>query len=173
MPDSRTRDPDFMPQVLQGSLDGADFGIGIVVARFNEFVTRRLLDGALSTLSQRGVAVDRTVVAWVPGAFEVPGAGAELLRRDDVDAVIGLGAVIRGDTAHFEFVARAATDGTLRATLDAKKPFVFGVLTVDTAEQALARAGEGPDNKGSEAALTAIEMADLYRALRKEGNVRP
>ena len=151
-----------MPVTIETSLRGAGLRVGIVVARFNEFVTRKLLDGATRTLLERGVADDDITVAWVPGAFEVPGCGARMLARDDIDAVIGIGCIIRGETAHFDFVAGAATDGILEAGLRAGKPFIFGVLTVDEAEQALARAGDGPDNKGSEAALTAIEMIRVH-----------
>ena len=154
-----------MTRVIEGELDGMNLGVGIVVARFNEFVTRRLLDGALRALESRGVPSSRITVVWVPGAFEVASAGAALLARDDVDTAIALGAVIRGETAHFDFVCRAATDGVLRAGLDAGKPYTFGVITVDTVEQAFARSGDGFDNVGATSALTAIEMANLHRTI--------
>ncbi len=158
--------------MLEGPLDGDGLRIGIVVARFNEFVTRPLLDGALRGLAEVGVRdFDRTV-AWVPGAVEIPLVGQALLERDDCDAVIGLGAVIRGDTAHFDYVCKAVTEGVGRTALDCRKPFIFGVLTVDTIEQAAERAGEGPDNKGFEAALAAVEMVRLNHLLRRPAGER-
>lgn len=158
-----------MTRVIEGDLDGLNLGVAVVVARFNEHVTRRLLDGALRALASRRVSPARTTVVWVPGAFEVASAGARLLARDDVDTAIALGAVIRGETAHFDWVCKAATDGVLRVGLDSGKPFAFGVITVDTVEQAMARSGEGFDNVGATSALTAIEMANLDRAAGSGG----
>ncbi|MCB9834231.1 MAG: 6,7-dimethyl-8-ribityllumazine synthase [Planctomycetes bacterium] len=153
--------------MLEGPLDGDGLRIGIVVARFNEFVTRALLEGARRGLAETGLRdFDRTEV-WVPGAVEIPLLGQALLGRDDCDAVIGLGCVIRGDTAHFDYVCKAVTEGCTRVALDAGKPFIFGVLTVDRPEQALERAGDGPDNKGFEAALAAVEMARLNALVRR------
>ncbi len=150
---------------LEGDLKGRELKIAVVVARFNEFVTTRLLDGALRTLKERGVQDFDITVAWVPGAFEIPLTGAKFLENGRIDAVIGLGAVIRGDTAHFDYVCQGVTQGVMQAGLAAKKPFIFGVLTVDEVSQAMERAQDGADNKGSEAALTAIEMVDLYKQI--------
>ncbi|MFT7620690.1 MAG: 6,7-dimethyl-8-ribityllumazine synthase [Planctomycetota bacterium] len=154
-----------MPVKLEGDLAGRELKVAVVVARFNEFVTSRLLEGALRTLKERGLHDFNITIAWVPGAFEIPATGAKLLARQNVDAVIGIGAVIRGDTAHFDYVCQGVTHGVMQAGLAASKPFIFGVLTVDTVDQAMERAGDGADNKGSEAALTAIEMTDLFRQI--------
>jgi 6,7-dimethyl-8-ribityllumazine synthase len=154
-----------MVTTIDAPLTGDGLRFAIVVARFNEHVTRRLLDGALAAFRSRGVADSALTVVWVPGAFEIPGAARRAIDCLGVDAVVALGAVIRGDTAHFEYVCRAATDGVLQAGLAAAKPVIFGVLTVDTLEQALARAADGAGNKGFEAALGALEMANVYRAL--------
>lgn len=158
--------------ILEGPLDGDGLRIGIVVARFNEFITRSLLDGARRGLDGSGQRdFDRTV-AWVPGAVEIPLAGQALLERGDVDAVIGLGCVIRGDTSHYDYVCKAVTEGVMATSLATKKPFIFGVLTVDRVEQATERAGDGPDNKGFEAALAAVEMARLNALLRRPAGER-
>ena len=154
-----------MTKTIEGSLDGRGLRIALVVSRFNEHVTRRLLEGALAALAGLGLCGEDMPVAWVPGAFEIPGAGAKLLEKAGIDAVIGLGCVIRGETPHFELVARAAAEGTLRVGLDHGKPFIFGVLAVENEAQALARAEDGPGNKGREAALTAVECVRLHRAI--------
>lgn len=153
-----------MPE-LQGSVDGAGLRICIVVARWNEFVTRKLLEGALATLAERGVADDDAVVAWVPGAFEVGTAAKWAAESGKFHAVICLGAVIRGETAHFEYVAGGATESIREISQRTGIPVIFGVLTVDSVEQALARAGGKDGHKGAESALGAIEMANLRRLL--------
>jgi 6,7-dimethyl-8-ribityllumazine synthase len=153
---------------LEGALDGAGLRVCIVVARWNEFVTRKLLDGAESALQQRGIAKDDVTVAWVPGAFEVPTAANWAARSGRFDAVICIGAVIRGDTAHFEYVAGGATEGIGRIALETGVPVIFGVLTVDNVEQAMSRAGGKDGHKGEEAAQAAIEMANLRRLLRAD-----
>lgn len=153
-----------MPE-LQGSVDGAGLRVCVVVARWNEFVTRKLLDGAIATLRERGVAEADAVVAWVPGAFEVPTGAKWAAESGRFDAVICLGAVIRGETAHFEYVAGGATEGIREVSQRTGVPVIFGVLTVDSVEQALARAGGKDGHKGSEAALGALEMANLRRLL--------
>jgi 6,7-dimethyl-8-ribityllumazine synthase len=155
-----------VPQIHQGGPSGAGLRVAIVASRFNEIAVRPLLDGALGALARSGVAEADIRVAWVPGSFELPLAAQACAQRGDVDAVVCLGAVIRGDTAHFDYVAGGATNGVLRIGLDARKPVIFGVLTVDTLEQALARAGGHVGNKGAEAATTAVEMANLLRDLR-------
>ena len=149
--------------VLEGSLDGAGLRVCIVVARWNEFVTRKLLEGAESCLGEKGLSKENVTVAWVPGAFEVPTAASWAARSGNFDAVICLGAVIRGDTAHFEYVAGGATEGISRIALETGVPVIFGVLTVDNVEQALSRAGGKDGHKGEESAQAAIEMANLRR----------
>ena len=148
---------------IEGALDGAGLRGRIVVARWNEFVTRKLLEGAESALGERGLAKDDVTVAWVPGAFEVPTAASWAARSGKFDAVICIGAVIRGDTAHFEYVAGGASDGIAKTALETGVPVIFGVLTVDTVEQAMSRAGGKDGHKGEEAAHAAIEMANLRK----------
>lgn len=149
--------------VLEGALDGAGLRVCIVVARWNEFVTRKLLEGAESCLGERGLRAEDVTVAWVPGAFEVPTAANWAAQSGKFDAVICLGAVIRGETAHFEYVAGGATEGIARIALETGLPVIFGVLTVDNVEQALSRCGGKDGHKGEEAAQAAIEMANLRR----------
>lgn len=149
--------------LLEGSLDGQGLRVCIVVSRWNEFVTRKLLEGAESRLGERGVTPDNVSVAWVPGAFEIPTAANWAARSGRFDAVICLGAVIRGDTAHFEYVAGGTTDGIAATARETGVPVIFGVLTVDNVEQALSRAGGKDGHKGEEAAQAAIEMANLRR----------
>lgn len=145
------------------SADGA--GVGIVASRFNGFVTERLVDGARRCLSERGVPPASVTVWWVPGAFEIPLAAARLAGSGCCDAVVCLGAIIRGETDHYEHVASQAAAGIQRVQLDTGVPVLFGVLTTQTVEQALDRSAEGPANKGFEAALSALEMADLLRQM--------
>lgn len=156
--------------VHTGSLDATGMRIGIVVSRFNDIISTRLLDGAVEALRQRGVAAGDLEVVWVPGAFEIPIAARELASLGDVDAVVCLGAVIRGDTAHFDYVAGEAAQGIASVHATTGVPATFGVLTVDTVEQATDRAGGKHGNKGAEAAVTAIEMASLLRTLRHPGD---
>ncbi|MGA2521155.1 MAG: 6,7-dimethyl-8-ribityllumazine synthase [Acidimicrobiales bacterium] len=144
---------------------GGEARIGVVCAKFNGAITERLLDGVLAGLEANGVKPAAVSVAWVPGAFELPLVARRLAEAGGMEAVVALGAVIRGDTAHFEYVAGQCASGLQRAALDTGVPIVFGVLTTETVEQALERSGEGPDNKGYEAALTALEMVDLLAAL--------
>ena len=145
--------------------DAAGARVGIVAARFNDGVVSRLLDGALDTLSRYGLDRDEVLVVRVPGAFELPLAARWLARRGDLDAVIALGAVIRGDTPHFDYVCAEAARGVQAASVDTDVPAIFGVLTCDDRAQADARAGGGHGNKGSEAALAALEMISLRRRL--------
>jgi 6,7-dimethyl-8-ribityllumazine synthase len=151
----------------EGRLDAAGLRVAIVASRFNETITRQLLEGALSGLRRCGLDEAGTTVAWVPGAFELPLAAQRLAASGEFDAVIVLGAVIRGATAHFEHVAGQAATGLSRAALDTGVPVVFGLLTTDTIEQAIERSGTKAGNKGFDAALAAIEMADLLRQLPK------
>jgi 6,7-dimethyl-8-ribityllumazine synthase len=154
-----------MARELTGPLEGGGLRFGIVVSRFNRSVTAPLLAGALDGLSAHGVADTDVTVAHVPGAFEIPFAAQELARVGRYDALICLGAVIRGETPHFDYICDAVTRGVERIVDQQRIPVAFGVLTTNTIEQALARAGEGHGNKGYEAAVTAIEMARLARLL--------
>lgn len=147
---------------ISGSMNGSGRRFAIVVSRFNELVTERLLAGAMACLQAHDVAEDDVTVYSVPGAWELPLAADRILRAGGVDGVIALGCVIRGDTPHFDYVAGGATNGLLRAALDHGVPVAFGVLTTEDTAQAMARAGGKSGNKGWEAALTVLEMADLY-----------
>ena len=153
----------------EGNLDAAGMRLAVVASRFNDDVTKLLLDGALRELADRGLDPESIPVVWVPGAFEIPLVAKQLAESGERDAVICVGAVIRGDTPHFDFVATECASGISRVALETGVPIAFGVLTTDDRDQALARAG-GPDgNKGAEAAATAVEMVDLLRQLGKQG----
>lgn len=143
-----------------------DARFAIVASRFNEMITRRLLDAAQTTLAQHGVAEDAVDVAWCPGAFEIPIVAKTMATTGQYAAVICVGAVIRGGTPHFEYVSGGAADGIQQVMLETGVPILFGVLTVDTVEQAIERAGSNASNKGVEAAEGALEMANLLRQLR-------
>ncbi len=143
--------------------------VGLVVSRYNDFVTDRLRDGAMEALRAAGVDDEAIVVAPVPGAFEVPQAARRLTSAGGVDAVVGLGCLIRGETPHFEVIAAAVAHGLTQAALDSGVPMAFGVLTTNSAEEALARAGAGPSNKGREAADAALAMVRLFRRLPPPG----
>jgi 6,7-dimethyl-8-ribityllumazine synthase len=151
-------------KVVRGETDGAGLRVGVVVARFNEIVTTALLDGAVQALAQAGVADDDVTVAWVPGAFEIPTV-ARRLALSGIDAVVCLGAVIRGETAHFDLVANEAARGIADVTRETGVPCIFEVLATEDLAQAQARAGGAHGNKGWEAAMAAIEMAQVLRAL--------
>ncbi|MDP8923870.1 MAG: 6,7-dimethyl-8-ribityllumazine synthase [Chloroflexota bacterium] len=154
-----------MGRELQGELTGRGLRFGIVVARFNELVTRMLLDGARDGLVRHGVSPDDVDVAWVPGSFEIPLAAQHMAAGGSFAGIICLGAIIRGETDHYDHVAAGVTSGVARVALDTGVPTIFGVLTTDTVEQALNRAGLKAGNKGYEAAVTAVEMASLLRQL--------
>jgi 6,7-dimethyl-8-ribityllumazine synthase len=145
-------------------LDGRGLRIGVCCGRFNDHITRRLLDGALAGLAEHGVDDDDLTVVWAPGAYELPVVAQRLVTGWGADAVIALGAVIRGETGHYDFVAGECASGLQRVQLDTGVPVVFGVLTTENVDQALARSGDD-DNKGHEAAETAIEMANLLKSL--------
>ena len=149
--------------VYEGNLVGAGLKVGIVVARFNEFITSKLLAGALDGLKRHGVSEHDIDVAWVPGAFEIPLVAKKMAESKKYDAVITLGAVIRGATSHYDYVCNEVAKGTSHAALSSGVPVIFGVLTTDTIEQAIERAGTKAGNKGWEAALSAIEMANVMR----------
>ena len=146
-------------------VNGAGIRVGIIAARFNDHIVVALRDGALRALARAGVADSDIIEIWVPGAFEVPLAALTLAESAKVDAVICLGAVIRGDTAHFDFVAGQAARGIQDAQLTTGIPIMFGVLTVENEQQAIDRSGPGLDNKGDEAALGAVEMVQVLRRL--------
>jgi 6,7-dimethyl-8-ribityllumazine synthase len=150
----------------EGTVDGAGVRVGIVVARFNELITRNLLDGARDALRRAGVADDDVTVAWVPGSFEIPLVAKTMACSGRYDAVVCLGAVIRGATAHFDHVAGQAASGVARAGLDTGVPVIFGILTTDTIDQALERVGAKGTNRGADAAFAALEMASLLRQLK-------
>ena len=156
-----------MPRHFDSTLSGRGVRIGIVLARFNEAVTSRLLEGALTALREHGVADDAIDVATVPGAFELPLAAQRLAVTGRYAALIALGAVVRGETPHFDFVAGEAAAGLRRTALVQDLPVAFGLLTTDTMEQALERAGGTHGNKGYDAAMTALEMAGLLHAIRR------
>jgi len=146
-------------------VDARGMRLAVVAGRFNEHVTAPLVDGALTALRDRGLAPEEVPVYWVPGAFEIPLVAQRLARSGSVEAVVCLGAIIRGDTPHFDFVAGSCADGIARVALDTGVPVAFGVLTTDNEAQALDRAGGEAGNKGAEAAYTAIEMVALLRGL--------
>lgn len=154
-----------MPKVYEGHLVGEGLRFGIVVGRFNEFITQKLLSGALDALMRHGVSEDDVEVAWVPGAFEIPLVARKMAVRNQYDAVICLGTVIRGGTPHFEYVAAEVAKGVAKIGLDTGMPVIFGVITADTIEQAIERAGTKAGNKGWEAAVSGIEMANLFRGM--------
>lgn len=151
-----------------GNLNASDMRFGIVVSRFNELMTRALLQGAMDCLKRHGSKEDSLTVAWVPGAFEIPLAAKKLADSHQFDAVICLGVVIRGETPHFDYVAGQAAGGILKASMESGVPVAFGVLTTENMEQAWARSGSKAGNKGYEAAEAAIEMVDLLRQLPRE-----
>ena len=157
-----------MGATYEGGLDGAGVRLALVVSRFNEAVTTRLLAGAREALTQHGVNEDDVDIAWVPGAFELPLAARRLAESHRYDAIVCLGAVIRGETPHFEYVSAEVARGVSEVSRDTGVPAVFGVITPDTREQALARAGGSKANKGAEAVATAIEMVNLLRQLRPD-----
>ena len=156
-----------MPQLIEGGLDARGLKLAIVVARFNSFITDRLLAGASDALSRSGCNLDEVEIVRVPGSWELPVAAKTLALQHRHDAIIALGAVVRGETPHFDYVAGHAASGLAQVQLESGIPVAFGVLTTNTMEQAIDRAGGKSGNKGFDAAMTAIEMAHLIRRLRK------
>ncbi len=153
------------PNHLEGDLTATGRSFGIVASRFNDFIVRPLLDGALDAIKRHGGDMGAVDVVWVPGSFEVPLVAKRLALSGRYDAVVCLGAVIRGATAHFDYVAGGAASGISAVALEANLPVVFGVITTDTIEQAIERAGTKAGNKGFEAAVTAIEMVSLLKRI--------
>lgn len=156
-----------MKKVVEGHLIGTGLKVAIVVARFNEFINSKLLSGAEDALKRHGVEEDNVSVFWVPGAFEIPLTALKLAQTKEYDTVITLGSVIRGATPHFDYVSNEVAKGVAQAGMQTGIPISFGVLTTDTIEQAIERAGTKAGNKGYDAAVTAIEIADLYRKISK------
>jgi 6,7-dimethyl-8-ribityllumazine synthase len=154
-----------MNKHFEGTLLGEGLKFGLVISRFNEFITRRLLEGTQDALLRHGVSQDNIDIAWVPGSFEIPLIAKKLAETNRYDAVICLGAVIRGGTPHFEYVASEVAKGIAKVGLETGLPIIYGVITADSLEQAIERAGTKEGNKGSEAAVYAIEMANLIRSI--------
>ncbi len=156
-----------MPNVYEGHLLGEDLTFGIVVSRFNSFVTEKLLAGAQDALKRHGVDLDKVDIFWTPGAFEIPGIAKRLAESGRYNAVLCLGAVIRGATPHFDYVAAESAKGIANISSNTSIPVIYGIITTDTIEQALERAGIKAGNKGFEAAIAGIEMANLYKTVEK------
>ena len=150
-----------MAKIYEGKIKGRGRKIGVVVSKFNKFITEPLLDGCLDELVRCGVKKKDVIVAWVPGAFEIPVAAQKMANKKNIDAVICLGAVIRGETYHFELVSQGASQGIMQVSLNTGKPVIFGILSTDTIDQAYKRSEEDGDNKGKDAACAAIEMVNL------------
>jgi 6,7-dimethyl-8-ribityllumazine synthase len=150
---------------FEGRLRGEGLSIAIVVSRFNDLITRQLLAGAQDGLRRHDVEAERVDVAWVPGSFEIPLAARKLAESGRYQAVVCLGAVVRGETPHFEYVANQVSSGIARASLETGVPLIFGIITADSLEEALERAGGKMGNKGYDAAVSAIEMANLMRGM--------
>lgn len=156
-----------MTQVYEGSFDGRNLKVAVVAGRFNETIVKQLVDGALDCLKRHSVAASDISVVWVPGAFEIPATAKRLALSGEVDAIVCLGAVIRGETAHFDYVAGHASHGIGAVALETGIPITNGVLTTENVAQATDRAGGKMGNKGFEAALAALEMANLFAGLPK------
>ena len=154
-----------MPKSYEGKLSAEGLSFAIVVSRFNEFITNKLLSGALDALTRHGAEDQQIEVAWVPGSFEIPVVAQRLAESGEYDAVICLGAVIRGATPHFEFVASEAAKGIAQASMQTGVPVIYGIVTADTIEQAVERAGTKAGNRGFDAAVSAMEMANLMDQL--------
>jgi 6,7-dimethyl-8-ribityllumazine synthase len=161
-----------MPNSIEGQLIGTGLRFGVVVSRFNSLITARLLDGALDALRRHGTDPEAVDVVWVPGTFEIPVVAQRLAGSGRYDAVVCLGCLIRGGTPHFDYLAAEVTKGVAQAGLSSGVPTVFGVLTTDTIEQAVERAGTKAGNKGFDAGVTAIEMADVMRQIEKAAGTR-
>ncbi len=153
-------------KIYEGKLVAEGLKFGIVSSRFNHMLVDRLVEGAIDCILRHGGSEDNIIHVKVPGSWEIPVVAGELARKDDIDAVIALGVLIRGQTPHFDYIAAEVSKGLANLSLELRKPITFGVITADTLEQAVERAGTKQGNKGWEAALSAIEMANLFRHLR-------
>ncbi len=154
-----------MPKVIEGEITGKGIKFAIVVSRFNDFISQRLLDGALDALKRHGASDDKITIVKVPGAFEIPSMAKRLSLDDQFDCVICLGTVIRGATPHFEYISNQVARGIASVALESRIPVAFGVITSDTLEQAIERAGAKSGNKGWDAAISAMEMVNLFKVL--------
>jgi 6,7-dimethyl-8-ribityllumazine synthase len=154
-----------MPRTMEGKISAEGYRFGLVVSRFNDFISSKLVEGAVDALKRHGATEEQLLLVKVPGAFEIPLAAKKLAESGKVDAVICLGAVIRGSTPHFDYVAAEVSKGIAMVALDTKVPVAFGVLTTDNLEQAIERAGTKSGNKGWDAALAAMEMVNLFKQL--------
>ncbi|MDX9791554.1 MAG: 6,7-dimethyl-8-ribityllumazine synthase [Candidatus Kapabacteria bacterium] len=154
-----------MPKIIEGNFDAANKSFAIVVSRWNQFIVSKLLDGALDALKRNRADDSRITIAYCPGAYEIPLIVKKFADSKKYDAVIALGAVIRGSTPHFDYIAAEVTKGIAKVNLDSGVPCIFGVLTTDTIEQAIERAGSKAGNKGFEAAVSAIEMSSLLQSM--------
>ena len=152
-------------KVFEGNLSAGGFKFGVVVSRFNEFLTDKLLSGAMDCFKRHGSEENNISVAYVPGAFEIPYVAAKMAKSGKYDAVICLGAVIRGDTPHFEYIAAESSKGIARLAIDTGLPIIYGIVTSDTLEQAIERSGTKAGNKGWDAAQSAVEMVNLYKSM--------
>ena len=150
-------------KIVKGNLVAEGLKFGIVISRFNEFISSKLLEGAADTLVRHGADEKDISVFWVPGSFEIPPVASRLARSKKYDAIICLGTVIRGETPHFDYISNEAAKGVAQVSLSENVPCIFGIITADTLEQAIDRAGTKSGNKGRDAALSAIEMSDLYK----------
>ncbi|HEY6806292.1 MAG TPA: 6,7-dimethyl-8-ribityllumazine synthase [Pyrinomonadaceae bacterium] len=157
------------PTVHEGRLNAEGFNFGVIGSRWNEFITGRLVEGALDALVKLGAKEEQVTVYRVPGAFEIPLLALQLAKSHKFDAIICLGTIIRGQTPHFDYIANEVTQGISKAGLETGVPVVFGIVTADTVDQAIDRAGVKLGNKGFEAAMTAVELANLYKEVFEEG----
>ncbi len=154
-----------MPKIIEGKLDAKGLRVGLLVSRFNSFISDRLVEGAIDALLRHGAEKEDINIVRVPGAFEIPPAAKQMAASGRFDAIVCLGAVIRGATPHFDYVSAEVSKGVASVSIDAGIPVAFGVLTTDSIEQAIERAGSKAGNKGFDAAMAAVEMANLYKAL--------
>ena len=152
-------------KVYEGKLDARGLTFGLIVSRFNNFLTDKLLEGAIDCLKRHGAEESKLSVAYVPGAFEIPYVASRMAKSGNYDAVVCLGALVRGDTPHFDYIANEASKGIARIALETGVPVIYGLVTADTLEQAIERSGTKAGNKGWDAAESAIEMINLYKAL--------
>lgn len=155
-----------MPKTIEGNLIAKGKKFGIVVSRFNDFITKELISGCVDTLVRHGAEDKDLTVIWVPGAFEIPPVAQKIAKSKVYDAVVCLGTVIRGSTPHFDYIASEVAKGVAKVSLDTASPVIFGIITADTIEQAVERAGTKDGNKGRDAALSAIEMVNLFTQIK-------
>ena len=156
-----------MPKIVEGGLSAKGLKFGVVLSRFNEFIGNQLLEGAVDALLRSGASDGDIEIVKVPGSFEIPATVQVMMQKGQYDAIVCLGAIIRGATPHFDYIASEAAKGIARISMDSGLPVAFGIITADTLEQAIERAGTKSGNKGGDAALNAIEMANLFKELKK------